>query len=177
VPIVNDVAAVPPPLTLRPLVPRDASELQAVYAAGADTFARLSGGLVRVDQAEQDLTKAAGDDARHILGIYLNAKMVGVVDLRFADPEPFDVRLGLILLGESHRRQGLGGWALRILEEWLRQATPSQAIVLAVLAQDLAAQRFFRRLGYQFTGQALRVVVGDNRPRLLTMRKDLDALR
>jgi RimJ/RimL family protein N-acetyltransferase len=172
---VSDVAAAPPPLTLHPLVPGNASELQAVYAAGADYFARLSGGLVRADQAERDLAETAGDDARHILGIFLNDEMVGVVDLRFADPGPFDVRLGLILLGESHRGQGLGGWALRILEEWLRQATPSQAIVLAVLAQDLAAQRFFRRLGYDFTGQAIRVVVGDYRPRLLMMRKDLDA--
>lgn len=174
-PIMSDVTAVPPPISLRPLTLVDAPALQTVYSAGADYFVRASGELPPLHQANQDLAEAARDDARHILGIYLNDAMVGVIDLRFADPEPFDVRLGLILIGATSRHQGLGSWALRILEEWLRQATPSESIVLAVLAQDFAAQRFFQELGYLFSGQAIRVTAGKGRPRLLFMRKTLGA--
>jgi RimJ/RimL family protein N-acetyltransferase len=115
----------------------------------------------------------ASDDARHILGIFLNEELVGVIDFRFADPEPFDTRLGLILVADSYRRQGLGTWALRILAEWLRQATPSEALVLTVQAQDLAAQRFFRHAGFAFTGRAFRAETAAGSPRFLFMRQDL----
>lgn len=124
-------------------------------------------------QAEHDLAEASRGDGRHILGIFLQDEMVGGIDLCLAEPGPFDVRLGLILLSEPHRRQGIGSWALRILEEWLRRATPTEAVVLTVLAQDHAAQRFFLHLGYTFTGQAIRAPVGQMHPRLLFMHKGL----
>ncbi len=162
-----------PPLTLRPLTREDAPALQAVYASSADFFVNSSGAAPALCQADDDLAAAAADDARYLLGIYLVETMVGVIDLRLADPGPYDVRIGLILLAPEHRRHGLGRWTLSILEEWLRQATPTEAVVLGVLAQDYAAQAFFRACGYTFTGQAIRVPVADQRYRLLTMQKRL----
>ena len=102
--------------------------------------------------------------------------MIGVIDLRLASPEPFDVHIGLLLLAEPHRRQGLGSWALRILEEWLRQATPTEAVVVAIPAQDHAAQAFFTAHGYTFTGHSTRVLAAEQRTRLLTMRKPLTSV-
>lgn len=99
--------------------------------------------------------------------------MIGLLDLRLAYPEPFDVSIGVILLAEAHRRQGLGSWALRMLETWLRRDTPTEAVIAAVPAQDHAAQAFFRANGYLYTGQSTRVLVGSSRPRLLEMRKNL----
>lgn len=119
------------------------------------------------------MAAARADAARHLLGIFLHKEMIGVIDLKLAEPAPFDVRLGLILLIPEQRRQRLGSWALRILEEWLCQATPTEAVVLTVLAQDHAAQAFFRRHGYAFMGQATRIAAGDQRWRLLFMRKTL----
>lgn len=99
--------------------------------------------------------------------------MVGLLDLRLAYPGPFDVSVGLILLVEGQRRQGLGTWALRMLETWLARDTPTEAVLAAVPAQDHAAQAFFLANDYVFTGQATRVLVGSSRPRLLEMRKNL----
>lgn len=163
----------PPPILLQPLDPGRAPALQAVYQGSADYFELNTGVAPARRQAEQDLRDAAAGEGRYLLGILLDGEMVGVIDLKLAEPEPFEVRLGLILLAEQHRRQGLGSWALRILEEWLRQATPTEAVVLTVLAQDHAAQAFFRHHGYDFTGRATRVVAGDRRWRLLFMRKKL----
>lgn len=158
---------------LRPLSESDTARLQAVYQEASDYFERTLGYPPPPEQARHELTEAAADEGRYLLGIYLEERMIGVLDLRLADPGPFDVRLGLLLLTPDCRRQGLGSWALRILEEWLRKATPTEAVVLTVLAHDYAAQSFFRAHGYRFTGQATRVAVGNRRPRLLFMRKEL----
>jgi GNAT superfamily N-acetyltransferase len=155
------------------LTEADADDLQSVYAAASDYFQQVTSGPPAPGQAQHDLAEAATDEGRHLLGIYLSDEPVGVVDLRLADPGPFDVRLGLILLARTHRHQGLGSWALRILEEWLRQATPSRAMVLRVPARDHAAQAFFRSHGYTFTGQATRVPAGGSLVRILQMRKAL----
>ncbi|MDW8317464.1 MAG: GNAT family N-acetyltransferase [Anaerolineae bacterium] len=173
-----DASALPPPITLRPLTTDDAPALQGVYDRCADYFRLASGGAwegAPPDQAHHDLAEAAQDDGRYLLGIYLAEELVGVIDLRLADPGPYDVRLGLIALAEPYRRQGLGRWALRILEEWLRRATPTEAVVAAVAANDYASQAFFRACGYTFSGQATRVAVGDFRLRFLAMRKSLRA--
>lgn len=171
--VVTNPRTPPPPITLRPLSQTDAPELQMVYSAGADYFVLSTGGPPGADLAIRDLAEAANDDARHILGIYLNDEMAGVLDFKFADPEPFDVRLGLILLAEFQRGMGLGSWALSILEEWLSRATPVEAVVLAVPASNHAAQHFFRGHGYTFTGQAIRVATQETQSRWLFMRKEL----
>jgi ribosomal protein S18 acetylase RimI-like enzyme len=159
-----------PPLTLRPLSAADAPALQAVYAAAVDYLMRASGAL---PQATAELQQAAGEEGRFLLGIYLSGEMIGLLDLRLASPGPFDVSIGLVLLADPHRRQGLGSWALRILEAWLTRDTPTEAVIVAVPAQSHAAQAFFQANGYTFTGQSTRVLVGSSRPRLLEMRKSL----
>lgn len=166
-------AILAPPLTLRPLTEAHVLALQTMYGAGEDYFLHATGFPLSPQQAALDLAGAAQDDARHLLGIYLQDSMIGVIDLRLAEPEPFDVRLGLILLDRAQRRQGLGSLALRILEAWLSRDTPTEAVVIAAPTQNSIAQAFFLANGYAFSGQSTRVLVGTSRVRLLEMRKSL----
>lgn len=163
--------ASPPPIRLHPLDPGQAPLLQAVYDASGDYFRQSSGQPAAADQAAADLQASGQDEARHILGIFWEGDMVGVIDLRFGDPGPLDTRLGLILLAPDHRRRGIGSLALRILEAWLARDTPVEQVVVAVQANDHAAQGFFLANGYTFTGQSTRVLAGDTRIRLLEMHK------
>jgi len=167
------MTSAPPRITLHPLTIADTASLQVIYEAAGDYFERTAGRQPPAGLAEADLSEAATDPGRNLLGVHLAEKMVGVIDLKLADPGPLDVRIGLILLIPAQRRHGLESWALQILEEWLRQATPSEAVALTVAAQDHAAQAFFRSQGYSFTGQATRLVIGKKRRRLLWMRKTL----
>ncbi len=166
-------SAPPPPILLKPLDASYDGQLQAIYDASGEFFARFTGQPAPPQQARQDLSATAADEARHLLGIFLAGELAGVIDLRFDDPEPLDTHLGLVLLVPSHRRQGLGSWALRILEAWLRRDTPTEGVMLSVPAQEHAAQGFFAANGYSFTGQSARVLSGDTRMRLLEMRKSL----
>jgi RimJ/RimL family protein N-acetyltransferase len=170
---VRPLASPAPPLTLRPLSPVDAPALETVYQGSADFFIGHGSAPPDPGQAEADLAAAAAEDGRFLLGITLHESMIGVIDLRLASPGPFDVSIGLILLAEPQRRRGLGTWALRILEAWLNRDTPTEAVIVAVPAQNHAAQAFFKANGYTFTGQSTRVLVGSSRPRLLEMRKSL----
>lgn len=163
----------PPPLLLKPLDAGHCESLQAVYDASAGFFVQFVGQPAAQQQATHDLAAATADDARHLLGIFLADELVGAIDLRFADPEPLDTRLGLILLTPACRGQALGSWALRILEAWLRRDTPTEGVVVSVPAQDHNAQRFFAANGYLFTGQSTRILTTEVRMRLLEMRKRL----
>lgn len=163
----------PPAITLRPLELTDAPALQGVYQACAAYFTHIWGAALQPAQAEHDLEEARSQEGRFLLGIYLEHDLIGVVDLRFGDPEPQDMRLGLLLLTPARRRHGLGRWALRILEAWLFQETPVTRVVVAVPANDHAAHAFFLANGYTFTGQSTRVLVGSSRPRLLEMHKNI----
>lgn len=162
-----------PPLTLQPLRPDDAPALQAVYQASADFLFSRGDVPPNPDQAAVDLAEGTAEEGRYLLGITLRDAMIGVIDLRLASPGPYDVQIGLILLVEVQRRQGLGTWALRMLETWLGRDTPTEAVVVAVPAQDRAAQGFFLANGYTFTGQSTRVLAGSARLRLLELRKSL----
>jgi GNAT superfamily N-acetyltransferase len=152
----------------------DAALLQEVYQASADDFLDAAGAPLEPSQAARDLGEAAGDPGRHILGIFLNDTLAGTIHLRFED-EPAQTRLELVLLAPDRRRQGLGTWALRILEAWLARATPSEAVALAVAAPNHAAQSFFLANGYTYTGRTTRLLVGATRLRMLEMRKTLSA--
>lgn len=162
-----------PPLTLRPLSPGDAPALQGLYQASADFSLSQDGVLPEPDQAAASLMAATAEEGRYLLGITLRDAMIGVIDLRLASPGPYDVSIGLILLAEGQRRQRLGSWALRMLEAWLTRDTPTEAVVVAVPAQNHAAQAFFTANGYTYTGQSTRVLAGSTRLRLLEMRKSL----
>lgn len=162
-----------PPLTLRPLAPLDAAALQALYQASAEHFVRAWGVPPPSQQALSDLADGRENDARALLGIFLQDVLIGVIDLLFGDDEPPDVRLGLVLLTPEFRRQGLGSWALRILEAWLARDTPVERITLFVSAQNHPAQAFFSATGYSYTGHTTRAIVGRSRPRLLQMGKTL----
>lgn len=170
------MSSAPPPIHLQPLGASHASLLQAVYDASAQFLTHYAGRPAPADQAAADLNPETRDEARHLLGVFFDDAMAGVIDLRFGDPSPLDTRLGLILLTPAFRGQGIGGWALRILEAWLSRDTPVERVVLSLPAQNHSAQRFFLAHGYRFTGESTRQLAGESRMRLLQMGKSLTEL-
>lgn len=163
----------PPAITLRPLELADAPALQEVYQECAAYISHTWEAAPQPALAVHDLEETQSQEGRFLLGIYLEHDLVGVIDLRFGDPEPQDMRLGLILLTPEQRRRGLGSWALRILEAWLARDTPVNRVVASVSTNAYAAQRFLLANGYAFSGESTRVLVGTSRLRILEMRKSL----
>lgn len=103
------------------------------------------------------------------------AEMIGMLDFRQHWPTPEVVSLGMIMVAESHQRRGVGRAAWMRLEPWLVQSARMRIARLGVEQFNPGALRFFAQLGFQVTGEANRLRVGDQLVRLLTMEKALVA--
>lgn len=158
---------------LVPLTVEAVSALQAILEAAEDYFHRLGARDVPGDMAERLLLAATHTPGRHVMGIEVDARLIGLLDFRLRYPDPDHAYLGLILLVPSERGKGYGSLALDIWETWLALQTPVRRVRTGVPAALRRPLRFFQRRGYWPTGEARRVVVGDRQPRVLILEKRL----
>jgi RimJ/RimL family protein N-acetyltransferase len=133
--------------------------LQAVYAAAPAYWAlhELSG--APPGQAVHDLDEAAATPGRTLLGMLVrdeagDAVMVGMADVRLHYPDEGVATVGMMMVAEPHRRQGVGSAAWALLEPWLREAAGMRTVQLAVEQFNAGAVRFFAHLGFSMTGAA-----------------------
>jgi ribosomal protein S18 acetylase RimI-like enzyme len=85
------------------------------------------------------------------LGLFLEGRLSGLVELAFGFPGPKDAYVGLMLLGPW--AQGMGHGA-RLLHEVERRAVRggAVAIYLGVLSQNTRGRNFWQREGFTDTG-------------------------
>jgi len=162
-----------PSIRLRPLTATDADALQRVYDAAADYFLGLLARKPNFGEASRDIQSAIMEPNRHILGVEYDGALIGLLDVRLHFPEENVAQIGLLLLAEKQRNQGLGTWALRMFEAWLRRDTPIRVVRLNVAASNRDAHRFWQREGYRFSGEASRIDLATHSPRMLVMIKTL----
>ncbi len=162
-----------PPIRLRPLTTQDAEALQQVYNAAADYFLGILARKPNLGEASRDIQSAIIEPNRHILGVEYAGALIGLLDVRLHFPAENVAQIGLLLLSEKQRNQGLGTWALRMFESWLRRDTPIRMVRLNIAASNRDAQRFWQREGYRFNGEASRIDLATHSPRLLVMTKTL----
>jgi len=166
-----------PSVSLRPFGADDVIAVQAVYEATPGYFEMMTGAPAPAHEAQREFDNLARQPGRLWLGLFVPdaaglPDLIGLLDLRLDFPEPQVVTLGLLLVCEARQRQGLGSQAYRLIEGWLRQQGFS-AVELHVAAQAFGAQQFWRRLGFEFTGQQQRVAVGVKSLRMLALSKSL----
>jgi ribosomal protein S18 acetylase RimI-like enzyme len=168
--------------TLLPLTPEHAALLQAVYDAAPGYWARYHLPGAPPGQAAQDLADAAATPGRTLLGILravrpdqptAGREMVGMLDIRLHHPSEGTASIGMVMVAEPRQRQGVGRAAWALLEPWLRDTARVRTARLHVEQFNTPALKFFTALGFQMTGEAQRVRVGDAFVRLLYMEKPL----
>ncbi len=137
-------------------------------------------------QAERDLAAAEVTADRTMLGIVRlldgvegsergtqTAELVGMVDFRRHWPEEGMVTVGLILVAEALRRQGIGREAWALLEPWLSGTAGIRTARCSVEQFNHGGLRFMQALGFALTGEAERIRSGSRVIRLLEMQKAL----
>lgn len=100
-------------------------------------------------------------------------ELIGLLDFRLHWPAPHTVYIGMLMVAEAYQRRGLGTQAWRLLQPWLATTAGMQTARLAVEQFNPAALQFFQTLGFQVTGEANRIKVGDKFVRLLYMEQTL----
>lgn len=164
-------------VSLRPLSAADVPAVQALYDAIPGYFTMIAGTPAPAGLAAHDYDALTRQHGRTWLGLYLpdpagTPVLSGLLDMRLAYPLPDAVTLGLLVLREDRQRCGYGTQAYRLIEPWLQQQGYAR-VRLDVPGQAFGAQTFWRRLGFEFTGEQLRVAAGRKTVRLLVMEKAL----
>lgn len=129
-----------------------APELQALYARCSDYHMAHEGTPTRANAGEEELTSlppGRSADDKFPFGIYSpDAELVGYLELFRNYPAEGEWWIGLLMIDPKERRRGAGTEIFRSASEWAAEHG-AQAIQLAVLEQDAAAQRFWARQGFE----------------------------
>ena len=111
---------------------------------------------------------------RVLLGLWWEReKLVGCFDLRFDHPAPGVIWFGALILRDETEsgRDEIEGWAVRILEEYLRIGTEAHEIRLALLLHDRDRVRFWTQLGFTATAESLRQPIAGKQQRFVIYSK------
>lgn len=162
---------------------RHAEALQAVYREAQDYWEMYNLPASPRKQAALDLKAAEDTPGRTMMGVVHltedaagtpGVEMIGVVDFRLHWPGEHVAYIGMVMVIESLRRQGVGSQAWRLLESWLARDADIYTARCGIEQFNPGALRFFQSLGFHLTGEANRLQVGDKFVRLLYMEKKLE---
>jgi GNAT superfamily N-acetyltransferase len=146
------------PVTIRLLVGErsEMAELQRVIE-DAPTYAQLVTGVPPGAADAQStytiLPEGKTYEDKFVFGIYCGDEMVGCADLIRGYPDAVTAYLGLLLVSEKHQRQGIGRRAFQLLEECVRGWRTYDRIRVAVVRTNDGVISFWRRLGFEPTGE------------------------
>ncbi len=116
---------------------------------------------------------------KHFLGLFLieTSELAGVADFVVAYPSEGQGCLGLLLLAERHQRKGLGEEAVALVEAWVLRDHGVHNVTLGVELVNERARRFWRRCGYEPTGEIFTSSALDREHPTEVLVKDLTAAR
>jgi RimJ/RimL family protein N-acetyltransferase len=143
-------------LTLRELGSGDEAVLQALLESDPDYTVRVTGYPPGPSDALSLLMgrpESVPESHKFVLGLFDGAELVAVVDLLRGYPEASFVFIGLLLVRSSRQRSGVGAAALAAVERYAGQWPEARRFRLAVVDTNAAVLGFWRRMGFEPTGE------------------------
>jgi len=146
------------PVSLRPLQgePAEMAELQRVLEATPTYAQRITGvppGRADAQSTYSILPEGKTYDDKFVFGIFLGGDMVGCADVIRGYPVPATAWLGLLLIAEPFQRRGIGRMAYREIEARMRAWGTCDRVRLGVVGTNASVAAFWRRLGFEPTGE------------------------
>jgi GNAT superfamily N-acetyltransferase len=143
-------------LKLSLLQAQDLDHLQDLYQRCPDYFQAIGQAQILPDEARQDWGKVPpGSSPQDLwaLGLWERGQLDGYVEMLRGYPSPEVAYLGLLMVCQSRRGQGLARHLWQAALNQVRQWPQVERIRLAVVETNLAALRFWPHLGFQATGE------------------------
>ena len=132
-------------------------ELQRVLEE-APTYAQRITGLPPGKADAQSTYSALPDgksyDDKFVFGVFRGTDMVGCADLIRGYPRPATAMLGLVLVSERCRHQGIGRLAYGLLEQFVQDWDVCDRIRIGVVRTNEEVIPFWTRLGFAATGES-----------------------
>jgi len=166
-------------LEARPLRPEQLPQLQALLQRCDDYHQLVYGLPARPDEAHELLRERPPqlrEDQKHLWGLFTpEGALGGAMDSVSDYPGPGEWYLGLLLLEPALRGGGRGRTLAQAYETYVRKAG-GHALRIAVAEQNVAALRFWKRLGFTEEARVGPKLLGARESYLLRMKKPLVSL-
>jgi RimJ/RimL family protein N-acetyltransferase len=136
---------------LAPLRIADAPHVQRLFERCADFFVLTEGQPPAPDLAEKELTftiPGGSPDDIACFGVFDGDRLIAFAQLLPNPGQRLEWWFGLLLLDPAERSRGLGPRIHEELLAWLA-AQGATKLWIGVLTQNEAAERFWKRLGYE----------------------------
>jgi GNAT superfamily N-acetyltransferase len=136
---------------LAPLRIADAPHVQRLFERCADFFVLTEGQPPAPDLAEKELTftiPGGSPDDIACFGVFDGDRLVAFAGLARDFPKPSEWWLGLLVIDPAERGRGLGARIHQELVDWIA-AQSGTTLWLAVQTNNEAAERFWRRMGFE----------------------------
>jgi ribosomal protein S18 acetylase RimI-like enzyme len=135
--------------------PLNILELQRVLGSAPLYWKRIanktieSNGAFNVLQALPD-GKTYAD--KYAFGVFQSREMIGCIDLIRGFPDSETAMLGLLIISESHQKQGLGKACYEALEKVIRSWPEIRKVRIGVIEANGIVLPFWKSLGFVETG-------------------------
>jgi len=141
-----------PGYIVRRFKPADAAALQGLYERCTDYHEMHEGFATRPSAAADELAMLPPGrtlEDKFSMGIYEpGGPLIGYLDIVRHYPATNEWWIGLLMLDPEARAKGLGARLFRATWNWVL-SQDGKAIYLAVLEENIRAERFWRRQGFE----------------------------
>jgi GNAT superfamily N-acetyltransferase len=149
------------PLALRALAggPADAATMQSVLAAAPGYFEAIQGGPAGPAEGVRvftDLPPGRSYADKIVYGLCAGDKLIGCADVVRGWNAADKAIIGLLLLAEAWQGRGLGRAFAALVEQAIGGWPEIATVRVGVVAANVRALAFWRRLGYRETGERTR---------------------
>jgi RimJ/RimL family protein N-acetyltransferase len=136
--------------------PAEMRELQRVLEEAPVYAHRLTG--VPPGRADAQSTYTVLPDGKSyadkfVFAVNRGSEMVGCADLIRGYPDAATAMLGLLLVSERYRREGIGSRAYALLEQYIRDWRTCHRVRIGVVRSNAEVIAFWTRLGFEPTGE------------------------
>ncbi len=131
------------------------NSVQEVLENAQDYLMKVSGEVAGPHDGEEvfkALPENFDRELKHVLGVYQENVMIGVIDCFIGFPDANKSHIGLLLLSERVQRKGMGTLVYSKLEEYLSQFSSIDTIRLSVVETNHSVTRFWEKCGFGKTG-------------------------
>ena len=135
--------------------PGNIQNVQKVLENAQDYLLKVSGEVAGPNDGEdvfQEMPENFDPNSKHVVGMFLDGKMIGAIDFLIGYPESHIAYLGLLVFAEDHQRKGLGKEAFAKFEEYLSTYSSISIIRLAVLETNKSVMAFWEKCGFRPSG-------------------------
>lgn len=137
--------------------PSEMAELQCVFEHSpkfAELVTGVPPGLADAQSTYAVLPEGKTYDDKFVFGIFLGSAMVGCADMIRGYPIPTTATLGLLLIAEAFQHQGIGRAAYAQLEGRILGWSTCDRVRLGVVETNAGVVPFWRKLGFEQTGES-----------------------